>query len=516
MRSGWKPTPQPRGLRRPNDMANQPITSRNTKEPSYADAIIPLVTLIILIAGSVSLFGAAAVEGPMQVALILSVMVTSFIILKNGHPWESIVKSSQAALSSLASPIFILLAVGALIGAWNMSGTIPTLVVYGIQLLRPSYFYLATALICGVISLGTGSSWTTAGTIGVGLIGIASLVGVSPAITAGAIISGAYVGDKISSLSETTILAAQLAEVDIHTHIRAAIWTSGPAFIVALVVFAILGLVETGVTNGANIAVDLAGLDQIFWITPLNLIPLIALLILSLRKAPASLAVMGSALLAGVMAAILQPQTVLRFVNDPALPAPLAFVKGIWMALATGYRSSSGIPELDQLLSRGGMASMLKTLWIIIGAVTFGTLLEEFNLLAKLTLPMLKRAKTTGSLIATVVATAFGLNIIAADQYIAIVLPARLFRAEFRKRGLKPQNLSRACADAGTVTSPLVPWNSCGAYMAATLGVATMAYLPFCIFNIASPLISMLWGFTGFKIEHTQPAEVPAEPVPSP
>jgi len=480
------------------------------------DAMVPLITLIVLIAGSVFLFGSSAVDGPMQVALILSVMVASFVILKNGHPWDAIVKSSQTALSSIASPIFILLAVGALIGAWNMSGTIPTLVFYGIQLLRPGYFYLATALICGAISLGTGSSWSTAGTIGVGLVGIASLIGVSPAITAGAIISGAYVGDKISSLSETTILAAQLAEVNIHTHIRAAVWTSGPAFVVALVVFGILGLKVSTVTDGAEVAVDLAKLDQLFWITPLNLIPLVALLIFSLRKAPASLAVMGSALLAGIMAAILQPQAVLRFVNDPSLAAPVAFIKGVWQAIATGYKVQSGVPELDQLLSRGGMASMLKTLWIIIGAVTFGTLLEEFNLLAKLTTPMLKRAKTTGRLIGTVVATAIGLNIVAADQYIAIVLPARLFRAEFRKRGLKAQNLSRACADAGTVTSPLVPWNSCGAYMAATLGVATLAYLPFCIFNIASPLISLLWGFTGFKIEHMQPAEVEEEPVPAP
>ena len=215
-------------------MTDQTSTSSNTREPSYVDAFIPLITLIVLIAGSVSLFGASAVDGPMQVALILSVMVASFVILKNGHSWEAIVKSSQAALSSIASPIFILLAVGALIGAWNMSGTIPTLVTYGIQMLRPSYFYVAAALICGGISLGTGSSWSTVGTIGVGLVGIGSLIGVSPAITAGAIISGAYVGDKISNLSETTILASQLAEVDIHTHIRAAIWTSGPAFLIAL------------------------------------------------------------------------------------------------------------------------------------------------------------------------------------------------------------------------------------------------------------------------------------------
>ena len=216
------------------------------------------------------------------------------------------------------------------------------------------------------------------------------------------------------------------------------------------------------------------------------------------------------------MAAILQPQVVLHFVNDPALPIPLAFIKGIWLAMATGYHVNTGVKELDSLLSRGGMASMLKTLWIIIGAVTFGTLLEEFQLLAKLINPILSRAKTTGGLIGTVVGTALGLNIIAADQYIALVLPVRLYRTEFEKRGLKAQNLSRACADAGTVTSPLVPWNSCGAYMAAALGVATFAYLPFAIFNIAAPLMSLFLGFTGFKIQHIDPAEAQAQIAPTP
>ncbi len=184
--------------------------------------------------------------------------------------------------------------------------------------------------------------------------------------------------------------------------------------------------------------------------------------------------------------------------------------------MATGFHVNTGIKEVDSLLSRGGMASMLKTLWIIIGAVTFGTLLEEFKLLAKLINPVLDRAKTTGGLIATVVATALGLNIIAADQYIALVLPVRLYRTEFEKRGLKAQNLSRACADAGTVTSPLVPWNSCGAYMSAALGVATVAYLPFAIFNITAPIMSLILGFTGFKIEHIQPAEAHAETAPTP
>jgi Na+:H+ antiporter, NhaC family len=487
-------------------MADLSNTARRVKEPSYADAIIPAVTLIVLIAGAVFLFGLGALDGPVQVALILSALVVALIVLKNGHPWDDVVKSGQTALASVTTPFFILFSIGALIGTWNMSGTIPTMVYYGVHLLHPAYFYVAAIVICAVISLGIGSSWTTAGTIGVGLVGLATMVGVSPAITAGAVISGSYVGDKISPLSETTVLTAQLAKVDVYSHIRAMLWSTVPAFLVAVVVFTILSLRESSISHNIDTASELTKLNQLFWITPLNLIPLIVLLTLSFKKVPASLAILASALLAGVMAAILQPSAVLRIVSDSMLSSPLAYIKGIWLAIATGYRTNSGIPELDHLLSRGGMSSMLNTLWIIIGAVTFGTLLEEFKLLAKLINPVLQSARTTGRLIAAVVATAFGLNIIAADQYIALVLPVRLYLLEFEKRGLKAQNLSRACADAGTVTSPLVPWNSCGAYMAAALGVPTLLYLPFCIFNIAAPLMSLLLGFTGFKIEHVQAA----------
>lgn len=495
-------------------MADQTAASRPIREPSYVDAILPLITLAVLIGGSVFLFGSRATDGPMQVALILCAMVTAIILLKNGHSWESISKSGANALSSIVTPVFILLSIGALIGAWNLSGTIPTLAYYGIHALQPRFMYVASAVICGLISLGIGSSWTTAGTIGVGLIGIAQLVGVSPAITAGAVISGSYLGDKLSPLSETTVLTAQLAEVDLRAHIRAMLWTAGPAFLIAALLFAILGLRERVEIEGAHIVSDLASLDRLFWITPLNLIPLAFLVALSVRKVPASLAILLSALFAGLLATMLQPQAVLRFVNEPSLPVPLAYIKGIWSALARGFSANSGISEVDRFVSRGGMASMLSTLWIVIGAITLGTLLEEFNLIIKLVNPILMRARTTGRLIATVVATAFGLNIVTADQYIAVVLPARLFRAEFRRRGLKAQNLSRACADAGTVTSPLIPWNSCGAYMAVTLGVPTILYWPFCFFNIASPLMSLLWGFTGLKIERIQPSELPAEPVP--
>jgi Na+:H+ antiporter, NhaC family len=497
-------------------MANEPSEiSRNVKEPSYADAIIPLVVLIGLIAASVFLFGIDAVGGPMEVALILAGIVASLIVLKNGYTWEDVQRTGQIAFATIVTPIFILFAVGALIGTWNMSGTIPTLVFYGMKLLQPSYFYLATAIICALTSLSIGSSWTTAGTIGVGLVGLATLVGVSPAITAGAVISGSYLGDKLSPLSETTVLTAQLAEIDIYTHLRAQIWTSVPAFLIAALVFGILGL-RTSITPGIDTDSELSQLDKLFWITPWNLIPVVVLVILSARKVPAQLAITASALVAGIMAPFLQHEAVMRFVNDPAVSAPVAYIKGIWLAMATGYKANSGIPVLDTLLSRGGMASMLKTLWIIIGAVTFGTMLEEFKLLSKLIDPLMERAKTTGRLIGTVLATAVGLNIFAGDQYIALVLPARLFRVEFKTRGLKPQNLSRTCADGGTVTSPLVPWNSCGAFMAATLGVPTMLYLPFCVFNYASPIMSLVWGITGIKIERFETAELKRQSIGRP
>jgi len=478
-------------------MSNPDPPQRTVREPSLLDVMIPIVVLIASVGGAVSLFGLGAIDGPVQVGLLISSMVTALILLKNGHSWDDISAAGGRAISSIVSAIFILLAVGALIGAWNMSGTIPTMVYYGIQLLQPGWFYAASALICAVVALSIGSSWTTVGTIGVGLVGIASLIGVSPAITAGAVISGAYLGDK-------TFLSAQLVGVDIYTHLRTQMWTSIPAFLIAFVVFVILGL-KTDVIPTAEATTDLAQLNQLFWITPLNLIPLFFLVFLSLRKAPASLAIMGAALVGGMTGAILQPQAILRFVNDPTLGLPLVYIKGIWMALANGYQENSGIADIDRLLSRGGMDSMLYTLWIIIGAVTFGTLMEEFGLLTKLINPVLMRAKTKGMLFATVIATAVGLNIIAGDQYIALVLPARLFRIEFQKRGLQPQNLSRAAADGGTVTSPLVPWNSCGAFMAATLGVPTLLYLPYAIFNIASPLLSLLYGMTGFKIDRIPP-----------
>lgn len=486
--------------------------SPNTaRPPSYLDATAPLVLMAVLVAGAIALFGLDATAGPMQVAMMLTAMVTACILLKNGHSWEDIAAAGRTGVSSVVSAIFILFAVGALIGTWNLSGTIPTMVHFGMQFLQPDWFYAATAIICAAISLGIGSSWTTAGTIGVGLVGLASLMGLSPAVTAGAVVSGAYVGDKLSPLSETTILAAQLTGSDLYAHLRAQMATSIPAVLIAVAGFTLVGLLDgTGGASDQIIVSELSALSELYWITPLNLLPLVFLVVLSLLKVPPSLAIMASALLAGLMATILQPAIVLRFASAPDLPVWAASVKAVWLAISSGYEAHSGIPAIDDLISRGGMDSMLLTVWLIIGAVVMGTLLDEFGLLSKLMTPILVRARTNGRLIATAAGTALGLNIVAGDQYVALVLPSRLFSAEFRSRGLASTNLSRAVSDAGTVTSPLVPWNSCGAYMAAVLGVPTFLYLPFCFFNVASPVLTVLYGFSGFKI-----ARLAAKPEPT-
>ncbi|KUI45028.1 sodium:proton antiporter [Mycobacterium sp. IS-1590] len=485
------------------------LEQRAIRSPSLADAIIPLVALTALIGSSIALFGLDALDGPIQVALVLCCAVAALIALKNGHRWSAVQEAGQGALSSITSALFILLAVGALIGTWNLSGTIPTLVYYGILVLSPGYFYVATAIICGVVAMSIGSSWTTAGTVGVGLVGIATMLGVSPAVTAGAVISGAYLGDKLSPLSETTILTAQMVKVDLYTHIRSQAWTSVPAFVIAAVVFTILGVAGPPPLDTVGEEVELAKLSQIFSITPLNLLPLAVLVVLSVRKAPASLALLAASLWAGAQAVVLQHDVVEGFVRaiHGSANVIVGSIQAVWRAMANGFTIDSGIGEIDRLLSRGGMDSMLLTIWLIIGAVTFGALLEQFGLIDRLVNPMIAAAKTTGRLYLSVFATGIGLNIVAGDQYIALVLPSRVFRLEFEKRGLAPQNLSRLAADSGTVTSALVPWNSCGAFMSAVLGVSTLAYLPFAVFNIASPLLSVVYGYTGFKLVKASPTE---------
>ena len=391
-----------------------------------------------------------------------------------------------------------------------MAGTIPTIVYYGVGLLTENWFYPATVVICGLTGLAIGSSWTTAATLGVAFIALAPILGADPVITAGAVISGSYFGDKMSPVSETTVLTpSMVGGVTTNQHIGAMIWTSGPAVLIALALFTFIGLSNAATGSGFDPTTAQAALANEFWISPLNLLPMVLLIVLSVRRAPPFLSIFASALFAGILACFTQTDVVTTFVGRPELnPVATAFA-GISDAMANGFRLETGNATIDALFSRGGMSSMLFTIWLVLGALSFAAVMEDAGFLARLIQPVLARAKSTGRLIAAVIGTSIGLNVVAGDQYVAIVMPSRVYRAEFAKRGIAPRMLSRAVEDSGTVTSPLVPWNSCGAYMAGVLGIATFSYLPYCFFNIASPIISLLYGFTGFRIEHVPPADDP-------
>jgi Na+:H+ antiporter, NhaC family len=482
------------------------------KPPSMLDALLPVVSLIVLIAISVYLFGLDSTAGPLQVAIFTAMAVAGLVAHKNGYSYPSIGDAVIGGISTAMGAVFILLAVGALIGTWNMAGTIPTIVDLGLRLLNPNWFYVAVVLICAITGSVTGSSWTTAGTLGVAFVGIAQVMGLSVEIAAGAAISGAYFGDKMSPLSETTILVPTL--VGGHTvqqHIRTMLWTVGPSLVIAMVIFQIISM-NTDVSSSA-LDVDQARaiLGEAYNISALCLLPLVLLIVLSVIRFPPFLAIFLTALFSGVLATFIQHDLVIQFADDPDLSMPFAATKAIYAAMATGFDSTTGVDSIDTLFSGGGMSGMLSTVWLILGALGFGAIMEQTGSLNRLVSGVLSKARSGGALVATVILTAFGLNVIAADQYIAIVLPSRTFRVEFKRRGYKPWVLSRVVEDSGTVTSVLVPWNTCGAYTSGVLGVSTFEYLPYCFFNIVNPILSLIYGITGFRMDRYAPGEIPPD-----
>ena len=478
------------------------------------------MVLILLLALTIALFGIDATNGPLQVALLLSAAFASLIAFKNGFTVETVSEAAVRGVSAAMSAVFILLAVGALIGTWNMAGTIPTVVDYGVALVSPDWFYVAAVTVCAVVGLVTGSSWTTAGTLGVAFVGMSSVLGLDEAIAAGAVICGAYFGDKMTPLSETTVLVPKLVGggLTVGEHVRNMFWTAGPALGISLVIFFFLGRVAD---PDAGVSTDAArdALASVFNISFLNLLPLLLLVAFAAMKMPPFLSILGSALLAAVVAPFLQWDAVVRFVDDPELGRLATAVEAGYSAMATGFVSDSGMEQVDELFSRGGMASMLTTIWLVLGALSFAAVMEHAGFLQRLLEPIVRRTRRRGSLIAAVAGSGVGLNVIAGDQYVADVLPARMFRGEFARRGLAPQVLSRAVEDSGTVTSVLVPWNTCGAYISGVLGVSTAAYFPFCFFNILSPLLDILYGYVGFKVpEATEDweDETPTTTIPTP
>jgi len=479
------------------------------RPPSLLDALLPVVVLIALIALTIALFGISATDGPLQVALLLSASFAALMALKNGFTSAAVADAAIGGVANALSAVFILLAVGALIGTWNMAGTIPTVVDYGVRLLNPNVMYLATAAICAVVGMVTGSSWTTAGTLGVAFVGMAKVMGLDTSIAAGAVICGAYFGDKMTPLSETTILVPKLVGggLTVGQHVRNMFWTAGPALGISLVAFLILGL-DASAAPDVNVDAALAALRSEFNTSAVNLLPLLLLVVFTVRRVPPFLAIMGSALFAGILACFTQWTVVKAFVDDPSLGPVATGIKAVYGAMATGFVSKTGSPAIDQLFSRGGMASLLTTIWLVLAALSYAAIMEHAGFLDRLLQPIVAWARTRGQLILAVNATGIGLNVIAGDQYVADVLPARTFRGEFERRGLEPQVLSRAVEDSGTVTSVLVPWNTCGAYISGVLGVSTAAYFPYCFFNLASPILDVVYGFLGFKVGETR-GEVP-------
>ncbi|MCW3172857.1 Na+/H+ antiporter NhaC [Shewanella subflava] len=471
------------------------------KQPSLLDALTPVFALIIMLAAAVYLFSSDSSSGANQIALVLAACIAMVIGFKNGYSWNQMERGIVKSIGVATGALLILFSVGSLIGTWILAGTVPTMIYYGMQILNPQYFYSACCLLCAVVALSIGSSWTVAGTLGIALIGISSAMGLDINITAGAIISGAYFGDKMSPMSDTTNLAPAVAGTDIFSHIKHMTWTTVPSIIIALIGFTFLGLTAEATPVENQLTDSLALLERTFNPGIHLLFPLLVVLYLANRKMPAFPTVILGTLAGAVCAAIFQYDNVLAYVHDDTISPLLALVKGIWIAMFDGYVANTGDDVLDNLLSRGGMSSMVTTVWLILCAMAFGGVMEVTGLLGRILQSILTLVTGTSSLIITTLGVCIGANVITADQYIAIVLPGRMLKMEYTNRKLAAINLSRALEDSATVTSPLVPWNTCGAFMASTLGVATVAYLPYAFFNLICPCVSASYAYFNFKIE---------------
>ena len=475
---------------------------QSLRQPSMLDAIIPIIVLICLLIAAVTFFGDGSSSGPNQIALLLATGVAAVIGLKNGHTWHAMEKAIIHGISISLGAVLILLAVGSLIGTWLLSGTVPTRVYYGLKIIDPSWFYAATCLVCGVVAMSIGSSWTTAATVGVAFIGIAGGFELSTSVTAGAVISGAYFGDKLSPLSETTNLAPAVAGSELFEHIRYMLWTTIPSITIALILFLIIGFNHSSseIGNTDSIVSLTNTLENTYNISALNLIPLFILLALAYKKMPAFPAVAIGAIIGAIWALIFQQELILAMAEE-GVESTRAIIMVVWTAFFDGVVVETGNIEIDELLSRGGMAGMLNTIWLVVTALSFGAILEHLGMLKKFVESILASAKSTGSLIASTVATCIGTNLITADQYMAIVMPGRMYKEEYEKRGLHPVLLSRTLEDSGTITSPLIPWNTCGAFMFGALALTSYDYIFYCFFNLINPILAIAYGYLGFKIK---------------
>lgn len=476
------------------------MDNHSTKIPSPLLSLVPILVLVTLLFVTIRTFGSDALSGGSQIVLLTATAVCTLIAMTYCKiRWKVIELAMINNITGVAPAIIILLIIGALSGSWMISGVVPTLIYYGMQIIHPSFFLASTCIICAIVSVMTGSSWTTIATIGIALLGIGKAQGFDEGWIAGAIISGAYFGDKISPLSDTTILAASVTDTPLFKHIRYMMITTVPTLLITLVIFTIAGLSHEA-TASDQIARYSASLRQTFHISLWLLIVPVATAILIARKVPSIMTLFISTALAGLFALIFQPGLLQEISGLPVRDIQSNF-KGLLMTFYGSTGIETGNPELNDLVATRGMSGMMNTIWLIICAMCFGGAMAASGMLGSITSIFLRFMKRTVGLVASTVASGLFLNICTADQYISIILTGNMFRNIYEKKGYESCLLSRTTEDSVTVTSVLIPWNTCGMTQATILGVATLTYLPYCFFNLISPLMSITVAALGYKIK---------------
>ena len=469
------------------------------RELNIWEALIPVFALVGMLAYNVYVFGDDAIGGSNQFILLLGGAVAAIVGFFNKTTYKQMLAEVAENVKSTTGALLILLMVGALAGTWMISGIIPAMIYYGLQILNPTILLAASLIICAIISIATGSSWTTSATVGIALIGIGDALGISMGMTAGAALSGAYFGDKMSPLSDTTNLAPAMAGGDLFGHIRYMTYTTIPSITITLLIFIIIGLnlQTTGIADTESI---LNSIDATFTINGwLFLVPL-AVILMIVKKAPPLVALLIGTLLGGVFALWFQPDIVAGITGAKELNFESGY-KGILNAITIKTAIATDNPALNDLFSAKGMAGMLGTIWLIVCAMVFGGIMDGIGALSRITKSLLGLAKTTFGLFASTVGSCLALNVTASDQYLAIVVPGKMFAKAYEDRGLAPENLSRTLEDSGTVTSVLIPWNTCGAYHSGVLGVSVADYFFFAIFNWLSPITTLFFAALGIKIK---------------
>lgn len=469
------------------------------KEPHFFIALLPIIVLVGLLYLNVKIYGDNATYGPNQIALIVVAVVAGIVGLSLGYKWKKLQNGAVKSINSALPAILILLLIGALAGSWMISGVVPTMIFYGLKILNPTFFLVAACIVSAIVAVATGSSWSTVATVGVALLGIGTALGINEGMVAGAIISGAYFGDKMSPLSDTTNLAPAMAGTDLFTHIRYMALTTVPSMTITLVIFLILGLNLETSTETSGVDALLSAIEEKFYISPVLLIVPVAVIVMIVKKVSAIPALFFGAVIGVVAAVIFQPQVIKEvsgITNNYIEASYIAAINA--MSVDTAVITSNA--DVNDLLSTGGMAGMMNTIWLIVCAMCFGGIMEACGLLQKLTHSIVSVAKSTGSLIATTAGTCVFFNATASDQYLAIVVPGRMFADTYEERGLAPENLSRTLEDSGTVTSVLFPWNTCGAAQSTVLNVYTGDYWMYCFFNLISPIMTVIYGFFNIRI----------------